>query len=287
MKSAAKKVLSTSGDCLFSLQKIVSGDLSQPVQYSRYTILFIAAGKGSFQADFGNFPFEGPVIFFATPYQTIYFKDQPLSEITMLQFHGDFYCIEYHKAEVACNGLLFNNIFLEPSISLLPEEALSFSGLLGQLNEELCGQTPNEAVLTAYLQLFLAKASQIKLSSFPAALPKKEPLLEDFKIALEANFLQMRRPADYAELLGLSPNAFTKRCTRYFGKSPSRLIQERVVLEAKKKLHLSRKSIKEIAYSLNFKDEYYFSRFFKKMTRISPQTFREKTGISIMADLSI
>lgn len=272
---------------MFSLQNIVPGDLSQPVQYSRYTILFIAAGKGSFQADFGNFQFEGPVIFFATPYQAIYFRDQPLSEVTMLQFHGDFYCIEYHKAEVACNGLLFNNIFLEPSIALLPEEALSFSGLLGQLNEELCRQAPNEAVLTAYLQLFLAKASQIKLGSFPATLPKKEPLLEDFKIALEANFLQMRKPGEYAALLGLSPNAFTKRCTRYFGKSPSRLIQERVVLEAKKKLHLSRQSIKEIAYSLNFEDEYYFSRFFKKMTKISPQLFREKTGISIMADLSI
>jgi AraC family transcriptional activator of pobA len=205
----------------------------------------------------------------------------------MLQFHGDFYCIAYHKAEVACNGLLFNNIFVEPSISLLPEESVSFSELMTQLEVELSRQEPNEAVLTAYLQLYLAKASQIKLKSAPVELRKTDAPMEDFKIALEANFLLMRRPADYAALLQLSPNAFAKRCSRYFGKSPSRLIQERVVLEAKKKLHLSRQSIKEIAYSLNFEDEYYFSRFFKKLTKVSPQTFREKTGISIMADLSI
>ncbi|NQX39489.1 AraC-type DNA-binding protein [Pedobacter steynii] len=283
----AKKYPSASGDCLLSLQDMEAGSLAYPGQYSRYTILFIKEGKGIFQADFGNFSFEGPVIFFANPYQTIHFKEAPLSKVRMLQFHGDFYCIEYHKAEVACNGLLFNNIFLEPSISLLPEESVSFSELLAQLDTELSRQEPNEAVLTAYLQLYLAKASQIKLKSAPAEFKKTDAPLEDFKIALEANFLLMRKPSDYAALLKLSPNAFAKRCSRYFGKSPSRLIQERVVLEAKKKLHLSRHSIKEIAYSLNFEDEYYFSRFFKKLTKVSPQTFREKTGISIMADLSI
>lgn len=287
MKSTAKKVISKSGDCLLSLQDIEAGLLAHPNQYSRYTILFIKEGKGIFQADFGNFPFEGPVIFFATPYQTIHFKEIPLSKVRMLQFHGDFYCIEYHKAEVACNGVLFNNSFIEPSIALLPEAYVSFSDLLAQLDAELSRQEPNEAVLTAYLQLLLAKASQIKLKSAPAELKKNDSLLEAFKIALETNFLLMRKPADYAALLHLSPNALAKRCSRYFGKSPSRLIQERVVLEAKKKLHLSRQSIKEIAYSLNFEDEYYFSRFFKKRTKVSPQTFREKTGISIMADLSI
>jgi AraC-like DNA-binding protein len=84
----------------------------------------------------------------------------------------------------------------------------------------------------------------------------------------------------------MSPNNFSKRCTRYFKKTPSQLIQERLILEAKKLLHLTRQSIKEIAYALKFQDEFYFSRVFKKVTRVSPQTFRDKTGISIVADLS-
>jgi AraC-like DNA-binding protein len=58
------------------------------------------------------------------------------------------------------------------------------------------------------------------------------------------------------------------------------------MLEAKKRLHLTRQSIKEIAYALKFQDEFYFSRVFKKLTKVSPQTFRDKTGISIVADLS-
>ncbi len=63
------------------------------------------------------------------------------------------------------------------------------------------------------------------------------------------------------------------------------MTHERIILEAKKKLHLTRQSIKEIAYALNFTDEFYFSRFFKNFVKVSPQTYREKTGISIVADL--
>lgn len=288
MKYTEKKIISVSGDPLLSLQQLSAKQLSEPVAYPVYTILFIPNGKGSFQADFGNFSFEGPVIFFATPFQTIHFKEIPKGKLMMLQFHGDFYCIAYHKAEVACNGLLFNNIFLEPSISLRPEEEESFDSLLTQLKSELSSEQPNEAVLTAYLQLFLAQSSRIKLKSMPAMVqPAKEALMEAFQTALEENFLTLRKPADYADLLHLNPNTFTKRCKKHFGKTPTSLIQERLVLEAKKLLHLTRKSIKEVAYQLNFEDEYYFSRFFKKMTGVSPQLFREKTGISIVADLSI
>jgi len=103
---------------------------------------------------------------------------------------------------------------------------------------------------------------------------------------LDEHFLNLRKPADYAELLSMSRDNFTRRCTRYFRKSPSQLIQEKLMLEAKKQLHLTRQSIKEIAYNLQFQDEFYFSRVFKKFTKVSPQVFRDKTGISIVADMS-
>jgi AraC-like DNA-binding protein len=150
--------------------------------------------------------------------------------------------------------------------------------------------TPNydEIVLRAFLQLFLAKASSIKIRMMNQQDPvaERDEQMEKFAKLLDAHFLELHKPNDYAELLAMTTNNFSKRSKRYFKKSPSALIHERIILEAKKKLHLTRLSIKEIAYSLNFSDEFYFSRFFKKFTGISPQIFRDRAGVSIVADLA-
>ena len=147
---------------------------------------------------------------------------------------------------------------------------------------------PSEITLRAYLQLFLAKSSAIKLKAIAENRDKteKDELMDRFKSLLNEHFLTLHKPSDYAALLSITPDNLTKRATRYFKKTPSQLIQERLILEAKKQLHLTRKSIKEIAWNLKFQDEFYFSRVFKKFTKVSPQTFRDKTGISIVADRS-
>lgn len=284
----AKEVFSGSGECLLGLRELTAAELSTPAQHPGYIVLLIREGKGIYHADFGVFPFSAPVLLFATPLQAIHIQQNTQSGCTMLQFHGDFYCIEYHRAEVSCNGLLFNNIYIQPSIRLTDAEALVFDQLSLQLEEEMKQESPAEAVLRAYLQLFLAKSSSIKMKSISAdqERPEKDELMERFRELLDEHFLTLHTPHDYAELLSMSSNNLTKRCTRYFKKSPSRLIQERLILEAKKLLHLTRQSIKEIAYALQFKDEFYFSRVFKKFTNVSPQAFRNATGISVMADLS-
>jgi len=114
----------------------------------------------------------------------------------------------------------------------------------------------------------------------------KDEKMEQFIYLVEKNYLTLHKPADYADLLSMSVNNLSKKCQRYFGKSTSLMIQERLVLEAKKKLHLTRQSVKEIAFALNFSDEFYFSRFFKKFTGVSPHSFREQAGISVMADIA-
>lgn len=277
------------GEYLIGLKKTDTDQLSVPTEFVEYTMLFIPEGTGVYHADFGAFEYEGPVILFSTPMQVIYIDQNKPGPVTMLQFHGDFYCIEYHRDEVACNGLLFNNIYIQPSITLTNQELVAFSSLLNDIDAEFKQDSPAEIVLRSYLQLFLAKSSSIKMRSIASKVEPKEKdeQMEQFRQLLEQHYLTLHKPNDYAELLAMSANNFSKRCSRYFKKTPSQLIQERIVLEAKKRLHLTRQSIKEIAYALKFEDEFYFSRFFKKVTKVSPQTFREKTGTSVVADLSM
>lgn len=279
------KVFSENGTLLLGVEKSETNLLDKPLQFSEYTILLISKGEGIYQADFASFAFNAPVILFSTPQQSIALKEiSPLTYIT-LQFHGDFYCIEYHRQEVACNGLLFNNIYLEPSIKLTAEQHQLYCQLVDQITDEIKQQTPSEIVLRAYLQLMLAKSSSLKTNSEKQNFQKDEKM-DQFRVLLEENFLTLHKASDYASLLSMTSNNFTKQCSKRFNKTPTQMIQERLILEAKKQLHLTRLSIKEIAYALKFQDEYYFSRVFKKMTKVSPQTFRKTTGISIVADLS-
>ncbi|PZF72693.1 helix-turn-helix domain-containing protein [Taibaiella soli] len=283
-----KNIQNHTGDLLLDLRDHTNCDLQlKPKQFPDYTVLFITEGSGLYHADFGTFPFNAPVLMFATPLQHIYLSSETPLQYTALRFHGDFYCIEYHKAQVACNGLLFNNIYIEPSVVLTNEDAAAFGRMFADMAAEFNAPDPDDMVLRSYLQLLLAKSSNIKRRTMKkeSLLPEKDEQMEAFAKLIDAHYLELHKPADYAKLLAMSPNNLSKRSMRYFRKSPSALIQERLITEAKKRLHLTRQSIKEIAYSLNFEDEFYFSRFFKKLTTVSPQTFRDKTGISIVADL--
>jgi AraC-like DNA-binding protein len=282
-----KAIHDKAGEFLLGLKEPQDDFLCKPAQFSEYTVYFIPEGQGTFHADFGTFAFTGPVLLFSTPLQVIYIDDCRVTKSNIIQFHSDFYCIEYHREEVACNGLLFNNIYLDPVVVLTEREVKIFELLLGQIDDEFMQPAPSDIVLRAFLQLFLAKASTIKISAISTRQdkPEKDELMERFRQLLDQHYLDLHKPSDYASLLAVSPDTFTRRCTKYFRKSPSQLIQERLILEAKKQLHLTRQSIKEIAYNLKFQDEFYFSRVFKKFTKVSPQTFRDKTGISIVADL--
>ncbi len=283
-----KEIHSGSDQLLLKLQVADGAALCTPAQYPVYTVFLIPEGTGTYHADFGVFNFKGPVLLFSTPLQVIYIEECQFLNCKMLQFHGDFYCIEFHREEVSCNGLLFNNVYVDPVVVLSDKEAGLFDSMLTELNDELNEAEPSESILRAYLQLFLAKSSAIKIKAIAENKDKteKDEQMERFKKLLDEHFLTLHKPSDYASLLAMTPDNLTKRSVRYFKKTPSQLIQERLILEAKKQLHLTRKSIKEIAWNLKFQDEFYFSRVFKKFTKVSPQAFRDKTGISIVADLS-
>lgn len=147
----------------------------------------------------------------------------------------------------------------------------------------------SDSILKSYLQLILALASKEKSNLLTESFSDSiiQPIIKDFKNTLELHFIQERNVSFYADKSQLSLPSFSKKIKQYFGKSPSQLIKERVVLEAKKSLHLTHLQINEIATNLNFEDEFYFSRYFKNEVGLSPAKYRKEVGIAAVAKKSI
>jgi AraC family transcriptional activator of pobA len=103
-----------------------------------------------------------------------------------------------------------------------------------------------------------------------------EVVTKSFKSALEKTFLTVKSPGEYAKSLNISTSYLNECIKTVTGQSVSHHIQQRVILEAKRMLYHSSKSIKEIAGELGYDDYSYFTRVFVNVTAMTPLAFRNK-----------
>jgi len=266
---------------LFSFQDNSYFDHLQRNNY--YSLIWVKEGIGKLKTNFSEYNFEKNSLFSFAPYQPFMLSCTSVKGVA-IYFHPDFFCIHKHQTEVTCNGVLFNNIYQKPFF--LVDEKLEdmLDKVIGQIKTEI--QRPGLAqyeLLISFMKIFLISASRSKAQQQPESIPlsttRKEPfILQNLKEAIEKDFRSKHTPQDYAILLNISSNALARIAKTYFNKTLTNLITERIIIEAKRELYLTNKSVKEVAYELGYDDEYYFSRFFKKNVNISPQAYRETVG---------
>jgi len=248
-----------------------------------YSIILITDGSGLLKADFSEYKFSTHSLLCFSPYQPFLLETEKVKGV-VINFHPDFFCIHKHHDEVACHGVLFNNIYQPPFTEIDRESAKTFEMILDQIKTEM--QNPALAqyeLLISYLKIFLITATRIKTKNLPSVpknvTDKKEPfILQNLKDAIERNFKTMHSASHYADMLHLTPKALGKIAKTHFNKTLTELISERIIIEAKRELYITNKAVKEIAYELGYEDEYYFSRFFKANAEISPQVYRDTVG---------
>ena len=275
------------GNLAFKLFSFDDGDAFDHIQrLNYYSLVWIQKGKGSAKVDFSEFEFKDNTLFSFVPYQPFMLtSDEKLSGM-VLNFHPDFFCIHKHQKEVACNGVLFNNIYQPPYILVDQISSDTFSSLIEQMKIEM--QNPDLAqyeLLVSYLKIFLITAARLKTAQQPEAKQDVSELpqpfiLQTLKDTIERDFKTKHSASDYADALNISAKALAKITKTFFHKTLTELIAERIVIEAKRELYLTSKPVKQIAYELGYEDEYYFSRFFKTNADVSPQLYRETVGFA-------
>jgi AraC-like DNA-binding protein len=104
---------------------------------------------------------------------------------------------------------------------------------------------------------------------------RKKQLITDFRKLVNSRFAELRTPKGFAHVLHISPNYLNAVCKEIYNKTVSEIIQERVILEAKRLLAHTGLSVSEISFKLGFEDNSYFGRYFRKHVGISPDKYRK------------
>lgn len=251
---------------------------------NHFSLIWIKNGKGTVKADFSEYSFTPNTLFAFSPYQPFLFQTNDKIEGEILNFHPDFFCIHKHQHEVACNGILFNNIYSPPFVKIDNSTSITFEMLLTQIRTEMnTTALAQYELLVSYLKIYLITASRLKSEQQSESqinvIESKEPfILQNLKNYIEIHYKTKRSASDYASLLNITPKALAKITKSHFNRTLTDLISDRIIIEAKRELYLTNKAIKEIAHNLGYEDEYYFSRFFKNNTAISPQSYRDTVG---------
>lgn len=176
---------------------------------------------------------------------------------------------------------LFNPATINNTLVISPQEALEVEQLLGLIAAEY----QRESVFGKYLVLKqLLLALLIKIEGFNRLIVGSQTTVQltsyqvyrDFFKLLEEHFRSQHDVFFYAQQLHVTPSQLSKLIQQKIGKSAKKVILERVLLEAKRYLHFTELSVKEIAATLGYSDPYHFSKVFKQAESFAPQTYREQ-----------
>jgi AraC family transcriptional activator of pobA len=106
-------------------------------------------------------------------------------------------------------------------------------------------------------------------------------LFSRFRVEIERHYKEQWRVGQYAASLRIAPVRLNRLCLKIAGKSAFEMTQERLVLEACRKLTYVPAGVAAIAYELGFQDPAYFSRLFKKLVGMTPKEYRQRTQLDV------
>ena len=147
-----------------------------------------------------------------------------------------------------------------------------------QLGQEYAGRSAARAlVLRGLGSALLARAARVgaRVDASARNLAQSQ-LLQRFEALLEAHYREHWTVADYARRLAVTPTHLSRVLRGATGESASRLIDARVIREARRQLAFTHLSVASIAYALGYVDPALFSRVFARVAGRSPRAFRQQ-----------
>lgn len=249
-----------------------------PHRHDFFEVLYLAKGSGFHVIDDNKYEIKPPCVFFMSPGQAHKLELSQDIEGFIFLFTEEFYRIN----QTNINRLLEFPFFFtlqrnNPPLLLSDTSDISFFETLFKraTSETLKKENASLEQIRAILNLILITSSNLYPSREElAASGKGHILVKRFYQLVEENFEKNWNIKEYADHLAITPNHLTQTVRRLTGKTSNEIITAKQVLEIKRLLVHTNMGVTEIANHMNFVDQSYFTKFFKKATGTTPLKYR-------------
>jgi AraC family transcriptional activator of pobA len=242
-----------------------------------HQLLVIATGAGEMEAETQRYPFQSPALLIVPAGIVHGFSFEQNTEGYVVTL-ADTLLRELSRDEPS-----FRNMFASANCASLQADPVHLQELaetLPKLRRELVWSAPaSAAAATARLTTLLVSAVRAlhePSDIISAAGNARAALVARLREQIEIHLRRAWSVAQYARALNVTPARLRAACLEVTGKTPMRVIEERLALEAKRNLTYTNMTVAQVAYYLGFTDPAYFSRFFSKLSGESPAAFRKR-----------
>jgi AraC family transcriptional regulator, transcriptional activator of pobA len=250
-----------------------------------FSFILTKEGSGVYWLDENKFPFDSQTIYFTNPGHLKSYELDESKDAFIITLSEKFLRENVHSEIYAEFPFLLAEIV--PPKKLLQNDLEEFETLYSQILKEFNKKSAyKNKILGNLLMVMLLKIKEKFWSAYnPMEEGKRDSqIVKSFKRLLETEFKEVLRSnhndgkfrvKNFAKKLNLHPNYLNSVIKSKTGTTVNDWISKRTLSVAKSLLANTSYSSKEIAYKLGFSESTHFSRFFKKHTELSPNTFRK------------
>jgi len=260
------------------LFKRVRKDIILPHRNDFHNIMWITRGNPTFSIDFQPVTVPENSLIFVRKDSVRSYDSEENYDGKVILFTNKFFNMTSDDIRYMQNNILFSDLYATTPVQVKEKDIdldFIFKGIESELKKE--HDAAQDDILRNYLHNFLLISERLKREQGFVEMrscPDFEQILQ-FKKLIENNYKSEKSVQKYAELLNMSEKKLYNITTRLLDKTPKEIINERVVLEARRLLAYSKDSVKEIAYYLGFEEPTNFIKYFRKSSLTTPNEFRE------------
>ncbi|MCC9136148.1 AraC family transcriptional regulator [Pontibacter silvestris] len=252
-------------------------------QHDIFVVKWLKQGSGTFTVDFTTQDIQPGRMFFVAPNAIHHLDTQ--QETTLegwtLLIHLD-YLADYGSNLV---DLLYSQLQVQ-SLDIPLESQRKLDQIFNLLHTELQSQEAwKDTAVNAYLAILLTEFKRLSAATTPE-LKHLDSRYEEFLQLMHQDFKEVKDVESYAERVNLSTKQLNRICKEASGKTARQLIDYRIMLEARRLLHHTSLSVKEIAYELGFEEPSSFIKFFHRFSEHTPLQYRNLSAVDYHAHYS-